>query len=60
LAVWNTDEITGSAAQLGINITGMIISGTLLLLVVRTSWPWIMTHTERLLGLRPWGLSDEG
>jgi uncharacterized hydrophobic protein (TIGR00271 family) len=60
LAVWNTDEIAGSAAQLGINITGMIISGTLLLLVVRTSWPWIMAHTERLLGLRPWRLSEEG
>jgi len=59
LAVWNLEEITGSAAQLGINIAGMIISGTLLLLVVRTSWPWIMTHTERLLGLRPWRVSEE-
>ena len=59
LAVWNLEEITGSAEQLGINIAGMIISGTLLLLVVRTSWPWIMTHTERLLGLRPWRVSEE-
>ena len=59
LAVWNPNEIMGSLAQLGINIAGMIISGTVLLLVVRTSWPWIMTHTERLLGLRPWRVSEE-
>ena len=55
----NPDEIAGSLAQLGINIVGMIISGTLLLLVVRTSWPWITTHTERWLGLRPWRVSSE-
>jgi uncharacterized hydrophobic protein (TIGR00271 family) len=60
LAVWNLDEIAGSAAQLGINIAGMIISGTVLLLVVRTSWPWVMTHSERLLGLRPWRVTPEG
>jgi uncharacterized hydrophobic protein (TIGR00271 family) len=59
LAVWNPDEIRGSLAQLGINIAGMIISGTVLLLVVRTSWLWIMSHTERLLGLRPWRVSEE-
>jgi uncharacterized hydrophobic protein (TIGR00271 family) len=59
LAVWNRDEIAGSAAQLGINVAGMIISGTVLLLVVRTSWPWIMIHTGRLLGLRPWRVSQE-
>ena len=59
LAVWNREEIVGSLAQLGINIAGMIISGIVLLLVVRTSWPWIMTHSERLLGLRPWRVSEE-
>jgi uncharacterized hydrophobic protein (TIGR00271 family) len=59
LAVWNPNEIMGSLAQLGINIVGMIVSGTALLLVVRTSWPWIMTHSERLLGLRPWRVSEE-
>jgi uncharacterized hydrophobic protein (TIGR00271 family) len=59
LAVWNPEEIRGSLAQLGINIAGMIISGTVLLLVVRTSWPWIMSHSERLLGLRPWRVSEE-
>jgi uncharacterized hydrophobic protein (TIGR00271 family) len=60
LAVWNRDEIVGSLAQLGLNIAGMIIAGTVLLLVVRTSWPWITVHTERLLGLRPWRVRDEG
>lgn len=59
LALWESGEITGSLAQLGINIAGMIISGTVLLLVVRRWWPWIMTHSERLLGLRPWRVSQE-
>ena len=53
LAVGETGEIVGSLAQLGANVAGMLISGTLLLLVVRTSWPWITSHTERLLGYRP-------
>jgi uncharacterized hydrophobic protein (TIGR00271 family) len=59
LAVGNPEEISGSLAQLGINIVGMIISGTLLLLFVRTSWLWITTHTERWLGVRPWKLREE-
>jgi uncharacterized hydrophobic protein (TIGR00271 family) len=60
LAVWNQDEIVGSIAQLGVNVAGMIISGTALLLVVRRYWPWVTIHTERLLGLRPWRVSEEG
>jgi hypothetical protein len=39
---------------------GMILSGTALLLVVRRYWPWITIHTERLLGLRPWRVREEG
>jgi uncharacterized hydrophobic protein (TIGR00271 family) len=50
LAVWERGEIVGSLAQLGANVAGMLISGTLLLLVVRTAWPWITSRTERLLG----------
>jgi uncharacterized hydrophobic protein (TIGR00271 family) len=53
LAVWEKGEILGSFAQLGINLVGMIVAGAVLLLVVRTSWPWITSHTERLLGYRP-------
>lgn len=55
LAVGDTGEILGSLAQLGANVAGMVISGTLLLLVVRTSWPWVTTRTERLLGYAPRG-----
>ena len=55
LAVADSGEILGSLAQLGANLTGMLISGTLLLLVVRTSWPWITSRTEWLLGYRPRG-----
>jgi uncharacterized hydrophobic protein (TIGR00271 family) len=55
LAVWEPTEIIGSLEQLGANIAGMVISGTLLLLVVRTSWPWITSSTERVLGYRPGG-----
>lgn len=55
LAVGESGEILGSLAQLGANLAGMVISGTLLLLVVRTSWPWITSRTEWLLGYRPRG-----
>ena len=55
LAVWEPTEIIGSLEQLGANVAGMVISGTLLLLVVRTSWPWITSSTERVLGYRPGG-----
>jgi uncharacterized membrane protein len=55
LAVADRGEILGSLAQLGANLAGMVISGTLLLLVVRTSWPWITSRTEWLLGYRAGG-----
>ncbi|MGH3307605.1 MAG: DUF389 domain-containing protein, partial [Nocardioides sp.] len=60
LAVWDQGEIVGSLAQLGANVAGMLISGTLLLLVVRRWWPWITTRTERVLGLRPWSVTTQG
>jgi uncharacterized hydrophobic protein (TIGR00271 family) len=53
LAVWDHGEIVGSLTQLGANVAGMLISGTLLLFVVRRWWPWITSRTERLLGYRP-------
>jgi len=52
IAVWNADEALGSLAQLGANIAGMIISGTILLLVVRTTWPWLVARTDRIFGAR--------
>jgi uncharacterized hydrophobic protein (TIGR00271 family) len=53
LAVWDQGEITGSLVQLTANVTMMLISGTGLLFVVRRWWPWITTHSERLLGHQP-------
>ena len=50
LAVWEVGEITGSLAQLGANIAGMIVSGTLVLMFQRACWPWLMARTERIFG----------
>ena len=56
LAVRDRGEILGSLAQLGSNLAGMIISGTLLLALMRAWWPQITRHTERLLGYAPPGV----
>jgi uncharacterized hydrophobic protein (TIGR00271 family) len=53
LAVWDRGEIVGSLTQLVVNVAGMMISGTILLFVVRRWWPWITARSERLLGYRP-------
>ncbi|MEJ7794974.1 MAG: DUF389 domain-containing protein [Nocardioides sp.] len=53
LAVADGGEISGSVAQLGANVGGMIVSGTLLLLLVRACWPWVMLHSERMFGRTP-------
>ena len=50
LAVWETGEIAGSLQQLGANIGGMIISGTLLLALMRWCWPQLTAFSERLFG----------
>jgi uncharacterized hydrophobic protein (TIGR00271 family) len=50
LALGEAGEIAGSLAQLGANIGGMLVSGTLLLAVVRVAWPWVTAHSERFLG----------
>lgn len=52
LAVWDAGEIFGSSAQLGANVAGMLISGTLLLLLVRTSWPWLAARSDRIFRTR--------
>lgn len=51
LALLDRGEILGSLAQLGVNVAGMIIAGTLVLLVVRTSWPWVMARSESWFSL---------
>lgn len=50
IAVWDQGEILGSLAQLGANVAGMIIAGTLLLLLVRTTWPWLVARSESIFG----------
>lgn len=52
LAVGEKGEILGSLAQLGANVAGMVVAGTLLLALIRSSWPWITSRSERLLGHR--------
>lgn len=53
LAIADAGEISGSVAQLGANVGGMIVSGTLLLLFVRACWPWVMHHSDWMFGQTP-------
>jgi len=46
LATWEAAEITGSLAQLGLNVAGMVLAGSLTLLLVRTAWPWLAARSE--------------
>jgi uncharacterized hydrophobic protein (TIGR00271 family) len=50
LAFWNRTEMVGSVEQLGINIAGMVISGTVVLLVMRAWWPWLTARSELVFG----------
>ncbi len=50
LALWETGEVIGSLQQLGANIGGMIISGTLLLALMRWRWHQLTALSERLFG----------
>lgn len=50
LAVWDRGEALGSLAQLGANVTGMLIAGSLLLFVMRKAWPWVTSRSERVFG----------
>ncbi len=51
LAVRDGSEITGSLTQLGVNVAGMVVAGTLTLLLVRTSWPWLVARSERIFSV---------
>ena len=52
LATWETAEMGGSAAQLGINLAGMITAGAIVLAVQRVAWDWVLAHSERLFWVR--------
>jgi uncharacterized hydrophobic protein (TIGR00271 family) len=51
LATWQRHEVAGSAAQLAINLTGMVVAGTAFLVFQRATWPFLTRHTERLFGV---------
>ncbi|MGH3361858.1 MAG: DUF389 domain-containing protein [Nocardioides sp.] len=53
LATWETGEILGSLAQLGANVGGMILAGTVFLAVQRRTWGWLTVHSERWFGQSP-------
>jgi uncharacterized hydrophobic protein (TIGR00271 family) len=50
LAFWDRGEIAGSGAQLVINIVGMQIAGTVVLLLMRGWWPRLSSASERVFG----------
>lgn len=52
LALWESHEIWGSLAQLGVNIACMILAGTLVLAIMRRSWTSVTARAERLFGQR--------
>jgi len=51
IATGETSEIAGSASQLGVNLLGMVLAGTIVLALQRLLWHRVMAHTERLFGL---------
>lgn len=50
LALWDTGEILGSLAQLGVNLGGMVLAGTLFLVFQRLFWVRLTAVTARVLG----------
>jgi uncharacterized hydrophobic protein (TIGR00271 family) len=52
LALWQTGEILGSLEQLGANIGGMVVSGTVVLALMRWCWPQVTAYSERIFASR--------
>lgn len=50
LAFWDGSEIAGSGEQLVVNIVGMQIAGTVVLLLMRWCWPRLTAASERVFG----------
>lgn len=50
LAFLSRTEIAGSAEQLAVNIAGMVISGAVVLLLMRWCWPTVTAWSERVFG----------
>ena len=52
LALWAPSEIQGSLEQLGMNIGGMVLSGVVVLALMRWWWPQVTAFAERMFGSR--------
>jgi uncharacterized hydrophobic protein (TIGR00271 family) len=50
LAFWDAGEIRGSAAQLAINIAGMVVAGAVVLVLMRRWWAPLTAWSERVFG----------
>jgi uncharacterized hydrophobic protein (TIGR00271 family) len=50
IALWETGEISGSLAQLGLNIGCMIVAGATVLVLMRLGWARLCTLAERVFG----------
>lgn len=50
IAVGDRGEIVGSLTQLSANLAGLVLAGSLTLLFVRFTWPWLTLRSERLFG----------
>lgn len=48
LGTWTPSEISGSLAQLGLNLSGMILSGVVVLTIQRLLWQRVTAASERL------------
>ena len=48
IGVWAPSEISGSLAQLGANIAGMVVAGVLVLALQRLLWVRTLTAAQRL------------
>jgi uncharacterized membrane protein len=51
LAVGATDQLAGSAAQLGINLAGMTVAGVVTLVVQRLLWRAVISRRRSRLGV---------
>lgn len=48
LGTWTPSEMRGSAAQLGVNIVGMVIAGVVVLVLQRMLWSRVLRASQRL------------
>lgn len=52
LGVWAPSEIRGSAAQLAVNLGGMVLAGSVVLVLQRLLWARALTAAQRLFASR--------